>query len=227
MRKASDVTKWVAAQNPASLASKGRLIFRIPLGIILLGVYLDQSSPLTRTSVCCVILPLCKPVDFVYYENGLSLGFSGHYSFYGGDLTNDENIRKLGGIVLDQMLPAWDRLSDVEQCIEYLTSVPLYKSKEDGAVIESLVCLSAYQRTYDRCQRFIQDWREFLLTETGERVIASNDFSFQARKIVVETVEKCILSKDYELLSEHLNKWYLKSVTKLGLSQFARVKGGH
>lgn len=222
MNKASDITKWIAAQNPKSLTATGRLIFRVPLEVVLLGVSLDRSAPLTRTNVGCVILPLCKPVEGIYFEVGTALGVFGLHRFYGGDLTKEEPLLELKDIVLENLLPQWDSLSDVERCIEYLLSVPFYKPKSDGFLLESLVCLSAYQRTYERCLEFIEGWRVYSRTESGLRL--SDTSSFHSQRMVVETVEKYILCEDYQQLRGQLDKWYQKSLTKLGLTRYTKFK---
>lgn len=224
MTKVSGITKSVVAQNSKCLATKGRLIFRIPLEVTLLGVYLDGSSPLTRASVGCIILPLCKPVDYMYFENGYTLGFAAATSYYGGDFTKDEAVLELKEFVVGKLLPEWDKLAEVEQCIEFLLSLPSYKARDDGYLIESLVCLSAYQQTYERCLNFIHDWREYLLTESGARVLARPNSSFESQQMVIEVVETCIKSQNYELLRENLDKWYQQSLTKLGLTKFTKFK---
>jgi len=184
VNKASDVTKRVAAQHPGVLAAKGSLVLRIPVGMILLGVNLDRGNPLTRKWVGSVILPLCQPMVSVRYEKSSSMGDR----YYGGDLTTEGAVLRLEDLVSNELLAEWERLADVEQCIEHLATSQGFNQKPGPSTIHSLICLAAYQRTYDRCLGFIQDYRDFLLTERGKIIV--RNCSLAANPPLIETVEK-------------------------------------
>jgi hypothetical protein len=178
--------------------------------------------------IACIIIPLCKPNQHLYVENAKVLGFPEYHHLptpagaAGWLLDLEDNVLSLSELVAYKLLPAWNKLSEVECCIESLMTLPTYGLKRDGTLIVSLVCLSAYQRTYDRCLSFIQEYREF--TRSDRAALLTSTSSFQSQLHVIETVEKCILAEDYERLKEYLDEWYQKSVTNLGLTKFGKLK---
>ena len=68
------VARHIESRDPAHIGATNGLILQRPMGITLLGVYLQRLT--TDTYVNCVIIPLCMPVERIYFVQGNPLGFN-------------------------------------------------------------------------------------------------------------------------------------------------------
>ena len=170
-----------------------------------------------------MILPLCYSVDSIYYQTGCDLGFTfgtAYPSPLGGEgwnFTDDTLVESLCELVVQKLLPEWERLSVVENCIEYLSSLYGYRVKDDGDLILSLLVLALSQEKLSLASRFISDWRVYEQTERGQMFIHTE--AHRKQKSDVDYLENLVLTGDCEAIKNTLAKWYKKSLVDLGLSR--------
>lgn len=192
------------------------------MGITLLGVYLQRLT--VDTYVNCVIIPLCMPVERIYFVQGNPLGFNyGRYPsperYEGWNFDDGQQIGELEELILKKLLPAWEELSDPQNCIDHFMQMAPGHRTANGAVLESQACLAAYQKSYELSLSFVSEWKEY--SRKHCTAAAKEHSRYLTEEATVRTVEECILSKDYARLADQLEAWYHKSVRKLRLTKFA------
>lgn len=220
--KVSGVLKEIAKKHSAELGTKGSLLFKAPIGAILSGIYLDRA-PSGNTYVECVILPLHKPTNRIYYSNGLQAGFDGCSRLRtatGTKLweTAEDYLVGLEEVVINELLPEWNRLSNPIHCIEHLTDSKEYQYKWGAHIYQSLIYLTAYQQHYERCMQFICEYRQLFPDPNPMRLSADSYPGAYWQRM--ELIEECIRLENFSQLDQKLSEWYQYSVQALGLTKF-------
>lgn len=146
------VARHIESRDPAHIGATNGLILQRPMGITLLGVYLQRLT--VNTYVNCVIIPLCMPVERIYFVQGNPLGFN--YGRYpspqrqeGWNFDDGQQISDLEELILKKLLPAWEELSDPQNCIDhFMQMAPGHRTAED--------CILS--KDYDRLAAQLEDW---------------------------------------------------------------------
>jgi hypothetical protein len=219
--KLKGVLKEIAKRRSSELGTKGRLLFKAPLGPILLGIDLD-CAPSGNCYVNSVIIPLHSPTNWIYYQGGPG-SFNRQTrlrTVTGNKLwqTREDYLIGLEDVVLNDLLPEWTRLSNPNNCIDFFTSLPGYGHNWGGRFHDSLIYLTAYQQSYERCLQYIEEFKE--LFPNPDPMQLSEDSYPAANWQRMKVIQDCIRSENFALLEQKLNKWYQYSVEALGLTKF-------
>lgn len=103
-------------------ASKGKLIFRSPIGSLLHGFALDDSRNPDGGYANVFVQPLFDPVRYVYVSHGYRLGGSSH--FWDVDPQNPEpGVRAIRDAIMSEGLPFLQRLDGPAAFARYIEEV--------------------------------------------------------------------------------------------------------
>lgn len=220
--KLNGILKILASNHSSEWKSKGTLLFRIPVGNILRGIYLD-NAPSGCCYVQCVIIPLHMPTNRIYSIDGPQIGFRGESrlaTLTGNKLweTREDYLIGLEDVLIKQLRPEWNRLTQVQECINYFASLNGYVYKHGRREFRCLIYLTAYQHDYERCMHLIQEYKQ-LFPENNPMRLHVDSYP-QANWQRLDLIEECIKTENFPLLDQKLQVWYDYSIEALGLTKF-------